>query len=450
MKFTKFGKALLISALSAGVVVGVSSCVRSYTVGFLYVTGTVTGETANNGIISGYKIDHNTGKLTEINGLPVASGGANPIRAVLLSGSRFVYVLNRGVNSAGTGECSGTSGSTLCTGANIELFAIGANGILTPQATYYTQGLNPFRMIADSSGTFLMVLDHDAPDSGTLTGSSNSCTKALGSSTTTCGDVTMFKIDGTTGRLSTVTNAQVTSASGSTLSYFPVPANPIDFILNSSNLLTLSGTPAAGDSVYPYAYSSTTGQLTASQSSAQTLGISHATGMVVAGGYLYVMDNSNCLSGCSSTTSQIIPYTVGTGGSLSAQTTGAVQLDSTLGNPSWIIAEAKSKYIYVAAAGNNRTGSNLAESGIGGYNIESTSPLTLKATVPATFGSGSGPQCIVEDPSDQFIYTANYNDSTVTGRLVDPNAGILSSLKSTSTFKLSGPPTWCFVDGRTN
>jgi len=103
MKFTKFGKALLISALSAGVVVGVSSCVRSYTVGFLYVTGTVTGETANNGIISGYKIDHNTGKLTEINGLPVASGGANPIRAVLLSGSRFVYVLNRGVNSAGTG-----------------------------------------------------------------------------------------------------------------------------------------------------------------------------------------------------------------------------------------------------------------------------------------------------------------------------------------------------------
>ena len=40
MKFRKFGKALLMSAISAGVVLGISSCVQSYSVGFLYVTGT--------------------------------------------------------------------------------------------------------------------------------------------------------------------------------------------------------------------------------------------------------------------------------------------------------------------------------------------------------------------------------------------------------------------------
>ena len=62
----------------------VTSCVQSYTVGYLYVTGTVTAESTGNGIISGFKIDHNTGKLTPINGLPVSSGGANPVRAVLL------------------------------------------------------------------------------------------------------------------------------------------------------------------------------------------------------------------------------------------------------------------------------------------------------------------------------------------------------------------------------
>ena len=39
MKFRKFGKALLMSAISGGAVLGVSSCVQSYTVGFLYVTG---------------------------------------------------------------------------------------------------------------------------------------------------------------------------------------------------------------------------------------------------------------------------------------------------------------------------------------------------------------------------------------------------------------------------
>ncbi len=99
MKFTKFGKALLMSALSAGVILSVTSCIQDYSVGYLYVTGTVTAQPSGNGIITGFKIDHNTGKLTPINGLPISSGGANPVRAVLLTGSRFLYVLNRGVST---------------------------------------------------------------------------------------------------------------------------------------------------------------------------------------------------------------------------------------------------------------------------------------------------------------------------------------------------------------
>src|SRR5580698_8136125 len=106
MKFTKFGKALLMSALSVAVILGVSSCVESYTVGFLYVTGNVTSQSSNSGIISGFKIDHNTGFLTPIDTLPISSGGANPVRAALISGSRFLYVLNRGVNSAGGSDCT--------------------------------------------------------------------------------------------------------------------------------------------------------------------------------------------------------------------------------------------------------------------------------------------------------------------------------------------------------
>jgi hypothetical protein len=50
-----------MGALSAGVVLGVTSCIQDYSVGYLYVTGTVTAETSGNGIISGFKIDHNTG-----------------------------------------------------------------------------------------------------------------------------------------------------------------------------------------------------------------------------------------------------------------------------------------------------------------------------------------------------------------------------------------------------
>ena len=70
MKFTKFGKALAMGALSVGVVFGVTSCVESYTVGFLYVTGTVTASSGNNGIISGLRSTTIRASLTPINGCP--------------------------------------------------------------------------------------------------------------------------------------------------------------------------------------------------------------------------------------------------------------------------------------------------------------------------------------------------------------------------------------------
>ena len=443
MKFRKFGKALLISALSAGVVLGVSSCIQSYSVGYLYVTGTVTGQSGNNGIVSGYKIEHNTGKLTTINGLPVSSGGANPIRAVLISGSRFLYVLNRGVNTNGSASCSGTTGNTVCNGSNIEAFVVGGNGILTPQGTYYTQGLNPFRMVADTSGNYLMVLDHDAP-------SATGCQAVLGSSVSSCGDITIFKIDSTTGRLSLITNTQGTSTLGTTLSYFPVPANPIDFVLTGSNVITLSRTSTTSDSVFPYAYSSSSGQLSLTTNVSQPLGLKASTGIVMAGSMVYVMDNEAPSSNTTGATSMIVPYTVGSSGALQAQTTGQIADDPTLANPSWLIADATNKYVYVANQGNNVTGTSNPGSGITGYFITTSPAFALSFISTPTYGSGSGPQCIVEDPSNQYIYTANYNDSTITGRVIDPNTGILRDMRVTSKYTLTGPPTWCLVDGRTN
>jgi 6-phosphogluconolactonase (cycloisomerase 2 family) len=98
--------------------------------------------------------------------------------------------------------------------------------------------------------------------------------------------------------------------------------------------------------------------------------------------------------------------------------------------------------------GSNNNNTN-AQSGIAGYVIDpNTHQLSFIAGEP--FGTGAGPQCIVEDPSDQFIFTANYNDSTVTGRVIDQNAGVLNNMRVTSSWTLTGPPAWCLVDGRTN
>lgn len=444
MKFRKFGKALLMGALSAGVVLGVSSCIQSYTVGFLYVTGIDTPESNGNGIISGYKIDHNTGKLTSIAGLPVSSGGANPVRAIMASGGRFLYVLNRGANASGGSVCTTAAP---CQNSNITQFVVGGNGILTPQQTFYTQGINPFRIVLDATGNYLYVLDHDSP-------ASQSCALALGASATACGDITAFQINTTTGRLQLVVNAQVTSANGAALTYFPVPANPIDFVLSGGFVITMSGTPTIGDSVFPYTQSGSNGQLTVNQNTAQPLNIHQGTALVSAGSFLYVLDNepisitNDAYFSSGTYPSQIVPYSIGAGGALSAQTGGAVPDDVTLSNPVYMLAEAKGKFMYLANQGNNTDTTN-AQSGIAGYVIDPNShQLSFNPGEP--YGTGAGPQCIVEDPSSQFIYTANFNDSTVTGRLVDPNAGTLNPLRSAASYKLNGPPTWCLVTGRTS
>jgi 6-phosphogluconolactonase (cycloisomerase 2 family) len=471
MKFTKFGKALLMSALSAGVVLSLTSCVQSYTTGFLYVTGTVTSGSGDSGIVSGFKIDHNTGKLTSINGLPVSSGGSNPVRAVLLGTSRYLYVLNRGVstNPGGTGDCT-----TLypCTGSNIEVFSIGGNGILTPQQTFYTEGFNPFRMIADSAGTHLYVLDHDSPDNYKQS-NTDGCALAL-AGVQTCGDITAFTVNPTTGYLTLIQNAQVTASGGAQLPYFPVPANPVDFVPTTSYILTLNATSATasvdypytgGATVYPYNYVSTTGQLTTTGtgypwdvlSDSSASGVPDGTAIASAGSYIYVLDNKPFYKdGAITSQSQILPYgpTIGTNGSLEAVSTGNIPDDANQSNPTVLTLESKGEWFYVANQGNNVTGTVVAGSGISGYVVNTPYLPTEMSGTPIGFGSGYGPQCLVEDPSNQFIYTANINDSSVTGQVIDQNKGTLTPLsqssKVPSEYALSGPPTWCLVDGRTN
>jgi 6-phosphogluconolactonase (cycloisomerase 2 family) len=416
--------------------------VQSYTVGYLYVTGTNNAASSNSGIISGFKIDHNKGTLVPINGLPIGSGGANPGRAVLLTGGQFIYVLNRGKNSAGTADCTAADP---CTGANITQFAIGGNGVLSTQETFFTQGINPIRLIADTSGNFLYVLDQIAPDS-------TSCSLALGSGVTSCADITAFRIAPNTGRLTLVVNAQVTSASGAALPYFPVPANPIDFVLASSYILTVSGTPTSGDSVFPYTYSASTGQLTINQNSAQPLGIAQATAIVSAGGFVYVLDNEGTLvqAIAAGATSQLLPFSVGANGALQQQTGGAIPDDVTESNPVALVLESKGKWVYLANQGSNTNNTN-SQSGITGYVIASTTNQ-LSEISGSPWGTGAGPQCMLEDPSNQFLYTANFNDSTVTGRVIDQNTGVLDNLPGSANkaYPLSGPAAWCIVTGRTS
>jgi DNA-binding beta-propeller fold protein YncE len=240
-----------------------------------------------------------------------------------------------------------------------------------------------------------------------------------------------------------------------------VPGNPVDFVLSGGTLLTLSGTIAptsypytGGAVVFPYSYSSSSGQLTLSQNSTQPLGIKQGTAIVNASGVIYVLDNEPVTIGSGSSftagtySSQILPFTVGSGGALQSEPGGVIPDDATLSNPIYVMVESKGKFVYVANQGNNVIGPN-PESGIAAYFLTTSPAYQLTFVLDEPFASGSGPQCIVEDPSNQFIYEANEYDSTVTGRVLDPNTGNLNNMRVTSTYKLQGPATWCFVDGRT-
>jgi 6-phosphogluconolactonase (cycloisomerase 2 family) len=452
MKFRKFGKTVLTAALSSAIVFSLSSCVRSFTAGYLYVTGTVTATPSGNGIISGFKINNNNGKLTTMHGLPVGSGGANPVRIVLLSGGNFVYVLNAGATASGSATCTT---SDPCLNSNITEFAVGGNGILTYQNTFYSQGINPMRMLSDTSGTHLIVLDHDAP--------ANTYCSAIITGATSCGDITVFTIDQTTGRLTLVTNAQLTTSAGTQVTYFPVQANPIDMATTSSYVMTLAGAasasptavvtdPTQGQTVYPYTYNASTGQLTTTQSVPQIINnglgnyVGQATALVYAGSKMYVLDNEVLSNGVPG---QILPFTIGTNGALQSLVGGAVADDSTQESPIYLIQDSKAKFIYVA----NQGGSSITNgAGIVGYTIDpSSSQLTENSGSPYIVGTGAIPVCLLEDPSNQYIYTANAGDSTVSGKLLDPNAGVLNPMQGWSgSIALNGPATWCVATGRTN
>jgi DNA-binding beta-propeller fold protein YncE len=185
----------------------------------------------------------------------------------------------------------------------------------------------------------------------------------------------------------------------------------------------------------------------------QGLNIKQGTAIVNANSVIYVLDNEPVtitFNGNATTSqSQIIPYTTGTGGALQAEPSGVIPDDPTLANPIYVLIESKGKFVYVANQGNNTTGVN-PESGLAGYFLTTAPSYQLSFIAEEPFGSGSGPQCIVEDPSSQFIYEANEYDSTITGRLLDPNTGDLNDLRSgPGSYPLEGQPTWCLVDGRT-
>jgi 6-phosphogluconolactonase (cycloisomerase 2 family) len=385
---------------------GMTAC-GGGTVGFMWVLGTQYNQ------IAGFKIDDFTGNLTQVIHSPFSSGGSNPVSLTVTPDGRFVYVANKGTSGATSTDCGGVSGG-------ITEFSVGGGGILTFQQCFTSQGSNPVWISRDSSGSFLYVLDSQAP--------------AVNGVLPNNGDITVFAIDSATGRLTLVLNQQIKDPiTGAQLTYFPVGQMPKMMQFGGAScLFTLNN----DQTVSPYAVG-TGGQLNLTSNTTVPLGSTNATSLSVNGASVYITD-----AGQVNTPGQILPYTVGSSCALQTANGGAVSNLPQTSSPSYSLTDGKGKYLYIL--NQSTTNSNSPSySSISAFTIDPTSGklAQLPDTGNNPYKSGSGPVCMVEDPTNNYLYTSNSVDGTVTGFRIDNNSGELSDLKRGSTFTATGQAT---------
>ncbi len=422
MKLSKLGRLSLAFVASVAVGLGMTAC-GGGTVGFMWVAGTQYNQ------IAGFKIDNYTGNLTAIPHSPFQASGTNPRMIVVKPGGRYIYVVNAGAPDP----------KNLLAGQGIAEFSVGGDGILTFQQAFTSQGQTPVWAALDSSGNFLYVLDSLAP-AGVVDTTSTTTPKQTYAQEGK-GDITVFSIDPNTGRLSLVTNNQLKDANNVNINFFPVGNAPTMVKTGGGGCLyTLD---AGTNSIFPYTLNASTGQLTQTTNSEIFTNAGRLTSINAGGSYIYLTD---AMATAASPGGQILPYTPGSNCSLNTLTGGAVNNLPLTSNPVWTLTDNRGRYLYVV--NQSTTNSNNANSTISAFSIESsTGKLQQVPDSNNPYPTGSGAVCMAEDPTNQYVYTSNSVDGTVTGKIINQNTGQLSDLARGSKFTATGLSTCLAISG---
>lgn len=414
MKLSWMGRIAMATLASVALGLGMSAC-GGGTIGYLWVLGDQYNQ------ITGFKVDDFTGNLTQVIGSPFPSNGVNPVSIVIKPGGRYVYVINQGT---GGGIVNGVFQKE--TSGGVALYSVGGDGVLTFQQNYPTQGASPTWAQFDSGGSFLYVLDKQSPD-----------IKAVNTSGQHVGSITAFSVDSSTGRLTLVTNHQANDPiSGNPLTYFNVGAAPIMMKTAGGCLLTLDN----DNTVFPYSFGGN-GQITVTTPGFLPIGSNHLTSINGNGANIFLTDAG---------TNQILPFTIGSQCSLTSLTGGATANLPGTSNPMYSMVDNSGKYLYVLNQSTTVTNPpTTAFSSISAFTL-SPSGGQLSPILDSPYKVGSNPVCMVEDSSNQYVYTSNRNDGTVSGFVFDPNTGRLSSLTRGSTFTASGLGSCLALSGAVN
>lgn len=390
---------------SAVLALGITGC-GGGTIAFMWILGQQYNQ------IAGFKVDNFTGNLTQIPHQPFTSGGAVPVMLVVKPGGRYVYVLNQGTGG-GLSTVNGVTTVTKSTSSNVSLFSVGGDGVLTFQQSYQSQGAVPQYLQFDSTGGYLYVLDKYSPS-----GNGN-------------GSITVFATDGTTGRLTLVTNTQSIPSGGTAPTFFEVGASPFMMKSAGSCLFTVN---SADNSITPYSFGSA-GQLATVTTGKIFTSAGSVTSINGNGSYIILTDPTN---------NRIFPYNIGSGCALNIINGGALSNFNGTSNPSYSLISNSGKYLYVLNQSTTSTTSNTPYSSVSTFLFSNGQLTPIQG---ALYRSGTGPVCMVEDPTNQYLYTSDHNTGTVTGFLYRDDTGELSTLNRGSTFNATGLASCLAISG---
>jgi 6-phosphogluconolactonase len=386
MKFSKTGQVFLAAAVSIGIGLGIISCGESNTIDYLYVTASKN----NPGQISVYRVDQESGALTQIPDSPYPSGGRNPVAEVTSPNGANLYVVNHDDNT-------------------IVEFAIGTDAKLYPQHTYQTPGTEPNAIAINAAGTLLFVLDtyqatySDAnPGPGVLVVFPVNSDGSLGANVAN-GSLPYWPVEYAPATVNVTANgsfAYVANANTNNPTAADQRGTVSAFSVGSGGALT-----AVYPSTTPLPYAGVTPSASASDPTSR---------------FLYVTDAAS---------NELYAYTIGASGALTPLTNGPF---ATGVYPDAVTIAPSGTYLYVA---------NYNSNSISAFQITQSTGTPSALAGATSYATDTGPTCVLIEPAfGRFLYTSNFLDSSVTGYQLNPNSGALTGTEN-SPYPSAGQPT---------
>lgn len=396
MKLKRWSQGILVVAAATGLGLGLISCGQSNTIDYLYATSSKNDP----GQINIYRVDSESGALTQIPDSPFPTQQRNPVSLAADGPGKNLYVAFEDDNA-------------------IVQYGIGTDAKLYGDNTVNPSGSQPVAVTVhtfeDSSGnvtgSLLFVVEQYQPNYTSLNPGP--------------GALYVYNL-GTNGTLSPTPVTQ--TVNGAASDFYPLETNPTAVNVTAdgahayvTDILAKTGsggTCSAGQGGVEGFNVSTSGVLTPVAGTPFCAGTTpSAIASHPFSTFLYVTD---------STQNQVIQYTINASttspqyGALTPLPTAVVPAGTT---PDGIAVDQRGMYAYVS----NYVGGSISEYAIN----QSTGALTASGG-GSSIGTNTEPGCIIIEPAlNRFVYTANNNGNSVSGFVMNPDTGALSATQGT-------------------